>query len=219
MTARNGLATGRLIWKVLPYAWGDMPQLGDAHPFAWWMSCEKRNVNFTKGFWHAICDYAGVETDAADPEYDYNPGTGAEPVETSDRFVSRIGGKPSAPLNGAVFVDFESGLETDDDTRGVFSRFKLMIDGEKNLFAAMQDIITANNTTWTKSWAQRMKPDGGVKPVRIGTPAGDPPTFPAGYNWLEFPVVYKKRGSAYDCRQTWLLSGPGGWRTEAYGED
>lgn len=219
VTQRNGLVTGRLAWKVPVGDWRSMPKVADSHPLAWFVTVEKRTVVFGKGFWIAHCEYAGVETDVAEPVFDFNPATGTDPVETSNRFVTKIGGKPSAPKNGAIFVDFESGVETNDDARGVFDRFKLIIDGEKNPFAGMEEIITANNTTWTKSWAQRTKPTGGNKPVRIGTPEGEYPEFPEGYNWLEFPTAYSKRGSAYDCRKVWLLSGENGWREEAYGDE
>lgn len=216
VTDRKGLVTGRMVYKVKVEGWDFMPALNSEHPYAWWATMERRSVRFAPGFWLVSCDYAGVESEVAEPVYDFNPGTGNEPIETHDKFVEELGGKPSDPQNGAVFVD-GAGNETEDDAVGSFDRFKLVEAGVQNPLAGVREFLTANNTTWTKSWTQRTKPSGASKPVQIGSPAGSPPSFAAGFNWLELPVAFTKRGSAYDCRQTWLLSGPKGWNTTIYG--
>jgi hypothetical protein len=215
-TDRKGLVTGRLVYKVKVNGWGMMPVLNSPHPYAAWATMERRSVRFAPGFWLVSCDYAGSEEEVSEPVYDFNPGTGNEPIETHDKFVAELGGTPSDPKNGAVFLDSQGNVTEDDDV-GMFDRFKLEIEGGPNPMGGVREFLTANNSTWTKSWTQRSKPSGANKPVKIGSPSGPAPSFGGHFNWLELPVAYSKRGSAYDCRQTWLLSGPWGWNTMIYG--
>lgn len=218
ITDRKGLATGRLAFKVRPGRWDLMPRLNSAHPHAPFAGMEKRVVRFTPGFWQVFCDYAGCEVEESEPVYDFNPGTGNEPIETIDNFVSQVAGKPSAPINGAIFRDPETGaISTNDDT-GVFDRFSIMKDGEPNPWAGLVEYLAANNTSWTKSWTRRSQPSGAGRPLQVvNTPPGREPSFDgANYNWLQLPVAYTQRGRAYDCRQVWLLSGPRGWNRIVY---
>jgi hypothetical protein len=219
VTDRKGLVTGRFAFKVRAGAWGDMPQLNSVHPYALFASMERRVVRFEKGFWLVLGDYAGCEVEESEPAYDFNPGTGNEPIVTHDDFLTKIGGKPSAPLNGAIFRD-QSGNVTTDDAEGSFDRFKLLKDdGTLNPWAGTEEFLTANNTVFTKSWTRRTKPAGASKPLQVvdQPPGGKAPTFDgANYKWLEFPVAYSVRGSAYDCRQMWMLSGPRGWNRVVY---
>ena len=125
-----------------------------------------------------------------------------------------IGGKPSDPLNGALFVDGNTGDETTSDLTGVFSKFALLVDGARNPLAGVTSYISQNQTTWKKSWVQKAKPSGGK--VKISSPSGNPPSYGGDTNWLEMPVAYTKRGNVYSCSQTWLASGPAGWHPDLY---
>lgn len=217
-TDKKGLVTGRLFYKVVPGRWDLMPRVGSGHPLAPFAGVEKRTVRFTPGFWQVFCDYAGCETEESEPVYDFNPGVGNEPIETIDNFVSQVAGKPSAPINGAIFRDPSTGNITTDDEVGMFDRFTTTRDGEANPWAGLVEYLAANNTSYLKSWTQRSKPGGASRPLEVvNEPPGNAPTFDgANYNWLKFPVAYSKRGFAYECRQMWLLSGPKGWNRVVY---
>ena len=143
-----------------------------------------------------------------------SPGTGNEPIVTHDRFLSELGGKPSAPLNGAIFRDPVTGEISTDDATAEFDRFALMIGGLRNPLAGVDSYICANNTVWTKSWTSRTKPT--VHPIRISNPEGPAPDYGGSSNWLELPTAYTLRGNVYSCVARWLASGRGGWNNIVY---
>jgi len=182
---------------------------------------EKRQVRFDKGYWAVMGDYVGCEVEESVPVYDFDPGTGSEPIEVLKNFVTDIAGKPSAPLNGAIFVD-ENGQKTEDDAVGVFDRFRtLKDDGTLNPWAGSENFLTMNNGIYTKSWVRRSKPTGipgAEKPLKIvnNPDGGKAPNFGGSYNWLEFPVGYSVRAGVYECRQIWMVSGPRGFNTVIY---
>jgi hypothetical protein len=219
-TDRKGLVTGRMSYKVKPGRWADMPGLNSVHPLASFCTMERRQVRFDPGFWVVLCDYVGCESDSTPPAYDFNPGVGTEPLEITANFVTDIAGKPSAPLNGAIFLDEEGNL-TEDNTKGVFDRFRVLkADGTANPWAGAENFLTMNNGVWTKSWVSRGRPHGlagAEKPLKIvTTPPGPEPNFGGNYNWLQFPPAYALRGNVYDNRQSWLASGPKGFNTIIY---
>lgn len=219
-TDRKGLVTGRMTYKVKPGRWADMPSINSVHPLASFCTMERRQVRFDPGWWVVLCDYVGCEVEETEPTYDFNPGVGSEPLEILPNFVTDIAGKPSAPLNGAIFLDEEGNL-TEDDTKGVFDRFRVLkADGSPNPWAGAESFLTMNNGVYTKSWVSRKKPSGltgAEKPLTIVTsPPGPEPNFGGNYNWLRFPPAYTKRGGIYDNRQSWLASGPKGFNTVIY---
>lgn len=219
VTDNKGLATGRMIMKCKPEAWQDMPEIGAQHPYASFCTMERRSVRFTPGFWTILGDFVGCEKEVTDPTYDFNPGTSNEPIETINNFVSAIAGKPSAPLNGAIWRD-ENGDVTTDNKRGIFDRFKIhKDDGTQNPWAGCEEYLAASNTYFSKNWVQKSKPSGASRPLKVvsSPPGGKAPSFTAAnYNWLEFPVAYSVRGLVYECSQRWLLSGPRGWNRVIY---
>jgi hypothetical protein len=222
ITDRKGLVTGQVSYKVRPGRWADMPVVGSVHPDASFCVMERRKVRMDPGFWVVLGDYVGCEVEKTEPVYDFNPGVGTEPLEITKNFVTEIAGKPSAPLNGAIFLDEEGNLTT-DDTKGVFERFKaLKADGTANPWAGTENFLTLNNGIYTKAWVSRAKPTGiagSEKPLKIVTELPGPqPTFGGNYNWLEFPPAYSSRGGVFENRQSWLLSGPKGFNTVIYNE-
>lgn len=215
---RAGLWTATCLYTVPKDRLDLVPALGSPHPHAPFLWLESLRLRFTPGLWKVFAAYAGVQQDETEPVYDFNPGTGNEPIETIDNFVSAVAGSPSSPINGAIFRDPATGDISTDDAVGVFDRFSIMKDGAQNPWAGLQEYLAVNNTTWTKSWTRRSKPSGAARPLTVTTnPAGNPPSFDgANYNWLQFPVAFSQRGSAYECRQVWMLSGPRGWNRVVY---
>jgi hypothetical protein len=239
-TDRKGLVTGQLVFLVPPGKWGLVPCVDSAHIHAGFCHMEKRKVAFTPGWWTVTCDYTGCEPGskedldddssssagesssssssgtaeanyASGAAYEFSPGTGTEPIDTCDNFVSEIGGTAAHPKNGAIFLD-ANGIQTWDNARGVFSRFLL-----SSKYKGVQEYYTANNSVWTKSWTQTIAPGSASRGISVTTnPPGPSPSFGGKHNWLVLPTFYTKRGRVYDCRQTFLLSGPRGWDSTIY---
>lgn len=116
-----GLSTATAVY-VSPAHAIRYPAMLSAHPIWNFMHIEKRTVSLTDyGFCRATCEYAGFEGTPV-PIIEWGSGVSSEPIETHPDFES-FAGKPSAPLNDAVFVDIETGDKTTDNARGKFSHF------------------------------------------------------------------------------------------------
>lgn len=164
-------------------------------------------------FYNVTSIYAGLlggdsTTDGATaPVYELRGTANDEPIETHPDFAT-IAGTPSAPLNGAIFVDPETDKVTTDDAKGVFLRFG---SGDK----AGATSYYSPSLVWTKIWSQKTKPTDISGLGKINIPEGNPPNV-GGRNWLLVSLEYSKRGGVYECRKTWLLSGRNGWDTDFY---
>lgn len=213
---RYGLWTGRCRWSVLDGRMDLLPQIGEVHPRAPWMKIEDRDITFSAGRWLVDCSYVGADVIDSVPVHELQRNTNTEPIETHQDFVSLIAGKPSAPLNGALFVD-EDGNPTADDKRGIFHRFRLVLEsGERNLLAGTTGFLSPSNTLWTKSWTSKTKPTDGGNVGKIDTPEGGPPSY-AGCDWLYVGMQYTERQDVYSIRKVWMLSAKGGWNPLIYG--
>lgn len=194
-----------------------IPRLGTFHPYANFLVSERCRLIFSPGLWKLSVDYVGANADETEPQYELSPGTGNEPIEAHDRFLSELAGKPSAPLNGAIFRDPESGEITASDVPGTweFDRFSVLkADGTLNPFAGQEEFISQNNTVWTKTWTSRTKPES--YRVSIRDPDGDAPDYGGDSNWLALPIAYTKRGLVFSCRAQWIASGRRGWNPDVY---
>jgi hypothetical protein len=205
-TDRYGLSTGTKRFMVKPAAWGIYPNLGSIHPDAPFCSMEKRRVIMKPGLWLVEGSYAGVENDVSPKVYELQRNTNQEPIETHPDFVEKIGGKPSAPLNGATFVD-DTGFPTSDDKLGVFEGFRILLaDGDKNKFAGTESYLAPTNTTWQARWTQKVRPDPGTTVGKIDDSVpGSPPDYGEGFSWVYTGMSFEDRGSAVSVRQSWLL--------------
>ena len=209
---RYGLWTGRLRYSILATRIDLVPAIGEVHPLADWMRIEDRDITFAPGRLLVDCSYVGASPDGLDTEpiYELQRNTNTEPIETHEKFVTTIAGKPSAPLNGALFVD-EDGNPTADDTRGIFHRFRLVLEGgDRNPLAGTTGFLSPSNTLWTKSWTSKSKPTDGGAVGKVDTPEGGPPSY-TGCNWLYTGMQYTERQGVYSIRKVWMLSAEGGW--------
>lgn len=211
-----GEESGTCVFHCPPGRWDLMPVAGHKHPHASHMLLERRRVRFVPGFWQVAVDFRGVQGNPP-PQYELNYGSGTEPIETHPDFESKIAGKPSAPKNGAVFVDAQGNV-TQDDSKGVFERFLIKNPDNASLsFGGMDGYVDMNNITWTKTWVTSSMETTGGK-VKIDTPEGGAPSF-TGRDWLYLGMSSSGiRGGSARNRKTWRLSGPGGWNPVVYGD-
>ena len=228
---KYGDHTATCTFKVKPDQWASVPKKGDAHPYATWLMFVKRRVVFTPGYWTVTCDYKGSSYDGGsdndvDPVYELNYGSGTEPIETHPGFKTDIGGTPATPKNGAIFVDGNGNLTTDDAV-GVFDRFlnknpdAPVGGGEAPSFAGVESYLDMNNVTWTKTWVTRADTvvDGGE--VKIEVPEDEAPKYKCpdfdGRDWLYLGMsTTGSVGGSAKHRKIWRLSGAGGWNPEIY---
>lgn len=215
---RYGMDSGSVVYQTSRVDWAArIPALASAHPYASWLRCEKVAMTIAPGIVLFACEYSGVNG-ASTPVYELDEGVSEEPVETHPKFVTDIGGKPSSVLNEAVFVDAESGIQTDSDARGIFSRFKIVAGGVRNPYAGVSRYLDASQVTWTKTWVTTSRPSDASTVGLIASPEGSPPSLGTGRNWLYVGLGYEERGggTVFKIKKTWRASARGGWRTEMY---
>lgn len=105
-----------------------MPQKGSVHPHDGRLKCYKcTSTTRIGGLLDVEASYVGIESGSyTDKQVTMTVGTSTEPIDCHPNFVKKIGGKPSKPLNSAIFIDPITHEATEDDTNGVFSEFNLM---------------------------------------------------------------------------------------------
>lgn len=216
-TSRDGLSTGKCVFQFPPNRWDLVPENGAVHPHANFCVQEKVEVAFTTGFWLATCDFVGVQQESTPKRFGLTRRVRPEPIETNPDFVTKIGGKPSAPLNGAIFLD-ETGHPTSDDLLGVFDRFRLVVDtgsGQKrNELAGTESYFAPTNTVWRARWSSRVKPTLTKEVGKIdSSPLGSPPDFGSDFTWLYMGIDSDQRGNSWSNSEDWLL---GRWSEKIY---
>jgi hypothetical protein len=232
-----GEETGTVTYQVFANDWSSVPgpagfssQAGDgsSHPYISYLKFESREVNIKPGIWEVKVKYRGIPTtyhnnDGTPPVYELNYGSGTEPIETHPNFERYIGGTPSAPKNGAIFVD-ANGDVTTDDAVGVFERFKIVNPDNADLsFGGIESYLDMNNITWTKTWATKDMSNlnvANLKKVKVDS-VEDDPLFPAptfrNRNWLYLGISSTGvRGDSARHKATWKLSGIGKWNKLIY---
>lgn len=189
-----------------------MQPVGTPHPRYRNMAVSK--INYTKEkhgqFYRVSYIYEGFMVGLPEPTYDLDESNSEEPIQTHPNFAD-FAGTPSAPLNGAVFIDPETGKPTTDDDVGVFREFGIA-GGRK---AGVQSYV-ANGALWIETSYSTTRPSSVGDVGTIETPSGSPPTIGTSRNWLLWSIAYRKRGGIYETRKTWRCSGVGGWDTDIY---
>ena len=135
-----------------------------------------------------------------DPTYTLDRATHNEPLSTHPLWTTQIAGTPSAPLNGAIFVDPTTGATSTDDSTAIFKGWTA-----GSIFEGIEDYLLAGST-WTSTYASYDQPDlSGVG--QIGDPDGPAPTAPDNCFWIYTGGSSTYQGSVYRVQETWLLTG------------
>ena len=187
------------------------------HPRFISMGVSKINWSLGKHgrFYRVTYTYEGFLVGLPEPVYSLNLSLSEEPIELHPDFQD-FAGKPSAPLNGAVFVDPDTQKITSDDARGVFREFRSTLSGgAKNLKAGIESFLSPG-ATWEEISFSSTRPSDLGSLGTIDEPSGSNPTFGSGRNWIYSGATYTRRGGIYEIRKTWLLSGRNGWDTDIY---
>ncbi|MGL4422116.1 MAG: hypothetical protein ACRCZF_15720 [Gemmataceae bacterium] len=186
------------------------------HPRFSAMGVSKINWNLGKHgkFYRATYMYEGFLNGLPEPVYSLSSSLAEEPIELHKDFLT-IAGKPSAPLNGAVFIDPDTQKITTDNSKGVFREFLATIDGARNLKAGIESYLSPG-AVWTEIYFSTTRPSDLGDLGEIDNPSGPNPSFGSGRNWLYSGADYTRRGGIYEIRKTWILSGRTGWDSDIY---
>lgn len=190
----------------------------DAHPLFGWLHMEKQQIDIVPGFIIFTNSYAGIQAGLSEsvPIYELSLGVSEDPIQTHPKFVTDIAGTPTSPLNGAVFVDYETGKRTTDESKGVFQEFLPVISGTRNLFAGISSYLSAHESTWRERKVTTSRPSDISSVGYIQSPAGPVPGIGGSRNWLYLSLQYEQRGLVYFTCKEWKASAPGGWNTTIY---
>jgi hypothetical protein len=181
-----------------------------AHPIYTWTNLERRRVQIGEGIMTITGDYAGVNGESAHI-FELCLGIADEPIVTHPRFTSDIGGLPSAPLHGAVFLDPDGNVTT-DDAIGNFAYFNHSTE-----FAGIESYLAADQMTWRERYVSRAEPDASHV-GKISNPSFGPYGTPPGTtNWLQISCTFEQRGVCFFVTNEWRAGGRRGWNTTIYG--
>lgn len=193
-----------------------------AHPRYPFMQLTRRSgEEDSPGMFVVQYQFEGFLFDVPEPVYELVGSLDQEPIAGNARFVSHIGGKPSAPLNGAIFVSPITGMPTSDDNEGVFYEFAATLPGVsageriRNPKAG-QDTALIPGAEWVVSKFSRTRPSVLGNLGKIENPEGPNPSL-SGRTWLRWAHGYVRRGGIYQEQIRWKISGPNGWDEDTYG--
>ena len=226
-----GLLEGSVSFAIGVDSAGEIPVKLDAHPHDDRLKCWKVTTTTRKGgILDVEANYVGIETGQnTDPQIAITVGSATDPIDTHNEFVKKIGGKPSAALNGAIFVDATTGEKTTNDTNGVFSEFSLMVpkasaspaapsgggttpstSSEKNLFAGVKSYysptITIKGCIYTSTAITAGKVVKSIGKTTSGTVGG----FDLMPTWSKVVVLGlmdNSKATGYYQPRNWLVAG------------
>lgn len=210
-----GLDTATAVWKCPMDTFGSLaPGLRSRHPVWTYLVMEKRQVEIQPGFAMITGEYAGITGGRTPSVFECSFGNSDEPIESHPKFLSEIAGKPSTPLNGAIFVDPKTHLVTTNDAAGKseFRGFAPYISGSLNAFAGIESYL-ASQVTIRETWIATSRLSG-INNGKINTP---PIAIAITGNWLQTGASFQQRGDVYQNTLEWRASGPRQWNATIYG--
>jgi hypothetical protein len=202
-----------------------LPALGSTHPLNSSIWMESRVLLQTPNGLRADCRYAGAEEANFNiPQYELTISMQEQPIETHPRFVSHLAGTAATPLNGAIFIDPQTGTPGTVNARCVFERFApVLTGGGKNPKGGLEAFL-APTVTYRQNYVSGSPASGSdFGKISSSVPGPGYPGTTASRDWLMIGSTYQRRGSpaggtyvVYEVSNEWLLSGPGGWDNDIY---
>src|SRR5215472_7929154 len=214
VTDLYGLSTCTLIATAPMNRLDLVPGLFTPHPIWTYLTVERQRVTIKDARLNIALDYAGVPG-STQPIYELVAGVGEEPIETHPRFIY-FAGRPSAPLNGAWFIDPNSGQQSDNDDTAIFSHFTLLVDGALNPKAGISAYLDFSQACWRQRYYSTAYPNDAAYLGSIQWPPGAP-SLGASRNWIYQGLTFEQRGIVYGITREWKASGFRGWDPDIYG--
>jgi hypothetical protein len=215
-----GLSTCTSAWSCPTDKPNLIPAMFIPHPYFPFVNMERRRITIAEGRFNIIGEFAGIDGFSTVPIYELCLGLGEEPIETHPNFV-QFAGTPDAPINGAIFVDFETGQFSTDPSRAIFDKFTIInpSTNQLNQFAGISTYFAPNQMVWRQRYYARDRPSDISRVGHVMTPEGPFPYIGGGYgqNWLYQGVTYEQRGVCFSVSREWRASGWRGWDYTIYG--
>lgn len=216
MTDIFGLSTCTAVLKCPIDRSNLWPGLLTSHPIYPNLHMERRRIQMSEGYYVITAEYAGILGGGTSlAVYELCIGVADEPIETHPKFTSEIGGTPSNPMHGAVFLG-PDGQPTSDDAVGQFAYFTHIADGSDNPFAGIESYLAADQVTWRERYVSASAP-GGATPGKISSPPGGYGGLPSAVNWILVSRSFEQRGLSFFVTNEWRAGGRRGWNTTIYG--
>lgn len=207
MTDIFGLSTVTTVWKCPIDRRNLIPPMLVRHPLYPYTNMERRRIQMGQGHFIITGDFAGVENSTSIPIYELCLGVADEPIVTHPKFEAGIGGTPSAPLHGAIFLGPDGQVSSDDEV-GQFAYF----NHSTTEFVGIESYLAADQMTWRQRYVSVFIPDTSQVGY-INSPPGPHPSAP---NWIQVGANYEQRGLAYFITNEWRASGRRGWSNTIY---
>lgn len=204
----DGVASGSIPYTT---AWESAVGLAlgmNHHPNYPWLKRKKANITREPGgAAKVVIDFEGLPSNP-DPKYSMDGSTSKEPIETHPDFVEKIGGKPGAEKNSAVF-----------DGDGKFKGFKQVHNGSANPKAGVKSYLVPQVTyTQEKYLLATTSLLGSLG--KIDTPPSSNVRPSVGSRtWLMIGASASQVGNGIKLKRKWKLSGPRAWDEDIYGDD
>lgn len=149
-----GLLESSVVFRGSQDNAGNLPLKNEPHIRDSRLFCYRVETTKTEGgMLECKADYCGIEQgDMTEIKLSISASSSTDPIETHPNFEKKIGGKPSKPLNGAVFVDPQTNQVTTDDTKGVFSEFATFANHTYPASSGMGTIAEKNRFAGVKNY-------------------------------------------------------------------
>lgn len=209
-----GLESCTAVFKMPQDRFDLVPPMFAYHPLFTYLNMERRRLAITPGYLIVTGEFVGIPGGQTTPIYEIAVGLADEPIETHPKFVTDIGGTPSSPKNGAVFLDPDGDIST-DDAIGRFAYFSHMVGGTLNTFAGIDSYLAADQISFRQKFYATFRPNLTQQVGFINFPQGPAPPV-SGPNWLLISCTYEQRGNIFFICNEWRNSGRRGWNTTIY---
>lgn len=221
MTDLYGLSTCTTVWKCPTTHPEYIPPMFAFHPLYPFVNMERRRVTIQGGFFIITGEFAGIDGGQTVPIYELCLGLGEDPIEVHPKFISTLGGTPSAPLNNAIFVG-PDGSKSADDATGRFDYFpRQLSDGSDNPLGGISSFLDMSQAVWRERFYTTARPSDMSFVGHIESPEGPVPALGtiggSVQNWLLQALTYEQRGLCYSVTKEWRASGFRGWNVDIYG--
>lgn len=222
-TDYTGLATATAIYTTRRDQWSRFPNIYTKHPIFSFMLMSSRKVSIDGAFARAECEYGGFQADQNEnggftpPVYELVVGMSEEPITVHPKFTTNIAGTPTAPLNGAVFINVKTKDVSTVITPTTNAGWRFYEWEYDSKYYGVERYLDAGNVTWRKTQNAYYTYTAISRAGTVETPEGPAPRLNQNRNWLNMGTTITRKGAAVQMVTEWRASGRRPWNSTIYG--